>query len=238
VLAFFVLAFALTWPLQLALLRLPPAFELPLLAVAGCGPTLAALLLARPRRALLGPTPRAHPGWLLLALALPSVLMLAAGARAWSAPLLGPALLPPLGEELGWRGYALPRLARRFGWRLGSVIVGVAWGLWHLPTSLLPGGELARFPAFVVGVAASSVVIGWLWQRTGSTWVAVAFHAGLNLGIVRGASQPAWLLAWVSAAAVAALLPERGRARLTRPIEDAAGAPGDVTRDAGPRRDQ
>jgi CAAX protease family protein len=209
VLAFFALAFAITWPLQLALLRLPPAFELPCLAVAACGPTLAALLLARPRRALLGPTPRVRAGWLLWALALPSLLMLAAGARAWQAPALGPAILPPFGEELGWRGYALPGLSRRFGWRLASVLVGAIWGLWHLPTSLLPGGDLAQFPAFVAAVTASSVVVGWLWQRTGSTWAAIAFHAGLNLGVVRGASPSASLWAWMLAAAALALVPER-----------------------------
>jgi membrane protease YdiL (CAAX protease family) len=212
-LAFFALAFAITWSLQLALLRLPAAFELPFLAVAALGPTLAALILARPRRTLLGPTPRVRPGWLALALILPSLLMLAAGAHSFGAPALGPAILPPLGEELGWRGYALPRLARRFGWRLGSLLVGVIWGVWHLPTSLLPGGDLASFPLFVVAVAASSVVVGWLWQRTGSTWVAVAFHAGLNVGVVRGASQRAGLVAWILAAMAVALLPERSRQR-------------------------
>jgi membrane protease YdiL (CAAX protease family) len=208
-LAFFVVAFGITWSLQLALLWLPPVFELPFLAVAGCGPTLAALLLARPRRALWGPTPRADARWLVLALALPSLLMLAAGARSWQAPALAAALLPPLGEELGWSGYALPRLAQRFGWRRASLLLGAIWGLWHLPTSLLPGGELAGFPLFVAGVAASSVVVGWLRQRTGSTWVAVLFHAGLNVGVVRGASQRAWLVAWIVAALVAALLPTR-----------------------------
>jgi peptide/nickel transport system ATP-binding protein len=39
----------------------------------------------------------------------------------------------PLGEEFGWRGYLLPAIAARLGWRWAGLVVGVLWGVWYLP---------------------------------------------------------------------------------------------------------
>ena len=49
----------------------------------------------------------------------------------------------PLGEEPGWRGFALPRLQGRSGPLVGSLILGVLWALWHLPTVLERGVDTA-----------------------------------------------------------------------------------------------
>src|SRR5204863_4301957 len=63
------------------------------------------------------------------------------------------------GEEIGWRGYALPRLAREVGLARASVMLGVIWALWHLPLFIIPGIDKNQesFPAFLVGVMAVSV---------------------------------------------------------------------------------
>ena len=45
----------------------------------------------------------------------------------------------PLCEELGWRGFALPRLLKRSNPLMGSLILGAIWGLWHLPSFFLGG---------------------------------------------------------------------------------------------------
>ena len=93
-------------------------------------------------------------------------------------------VIPALGEELGWRGWLLPKLMR-----LGAVpamlISGVIWGVWHAPLVLL-GYNYPDAPGWV-GVAAMSamcillgVVFGWVRLRSGSVWPAALAHAALN----------------------------------------------------------
>ena len=89
-----------------------------------------------------------------------------------------------VGEEVGWRGFALPHLLRRQSALVASLIVGIVWAFWHLPNFLLPGfpHRGLPFPAFVLMVVAYSVLFAWLYCRTaGSLTVAVVFHAAINL---------------------------------------------------------
>ena len=58
--------------------------------------------------------------------------------RTVTALILGQ-LVVVLGEELGWRGYALPRLVARFGPIVGTLILGIAWAFWHLPLFMIAG---------------------------------------------------------------------------------------------------
>lgn len=60
------------------------------------------------------------------------------------------------GEEVGWRGYALPRLAARFGLAGASVMLGIIWASWHLPLFFIPGIETTgqSFPLYLIGVTA------------------------------------------------------------------------------------
>jgi hypothetical protein len=87
------------------------------------------------------------------------------------------------GEEIGWRGYALPRLAVRFGLARASLILGVIWGCWHLPQFFIREADTYRQPffVFVLGVMALSVILAWLWERSGrSLLLPMLLHAGWN----------------------------------------------------------
>jgi membrane protease YdiL (CAAX protease family) len=131
------------------------------------------------------------------------------------------------GEEVGWRGYALPRHATYLGLGGASVLLGVIWALWHLPLCYLPGSGSAgqSFPIYLPHVTVLSVAMSWLyWKTEGSLLLAVLMHAAVNntIGIVPAAvphtvdpmsfegSPVAWLtlgISWL----VAALLLSRMR---------------------------
>jgi membrane protease YdiL (CAAX protease family) len=88
-----------------------------------------------------------------------------------------------VGEEVGWRGYALPQLQRGLRPLPASLILAVAWWLWHLEFFLLDDVPLARFPAYLVEVAAVAIILTWLYNRSGgSILLAVVFHAAYNAG--------------------------------------------------------
>lgn len=99
-------------------------------------------------------------------------------------------LLPiygPVGEELGWRGYAQSRLVERFGPVQVSLVIGAAWGFWHLPDFFADEGNLAQLglgflAPFVISTMANSVFMTYLWFRTqGSILIAgIVWHAGTD----------------------------------------------------------
>jgi uncharacterized protein len=78
-------------------------------------------------------------------------------------------------EEIGWRGYALPGLAQRFGLGRASLILGPLWAAWHLPLFINPMSPNYRnsFPLYVLGVTALSVVFAWLYAKTGGSLLLV-----------------------------------------------------------------
>lgn len=87
------------------------------------------------------------------------------------------------GEEIGWRGFALPRLAERGGLPMASLVLGVIWAAWHIPQFLVPTSETygQSFPLYVLQVTALSVVMAWLYWRTGGSLLLVMiFHAAVN----------------------------------------------------------
>jgi membrane protease YdiL (CAAX protease family) len=119
------------------------------------------------------------------------------GERAASfLPLLAYCLLLNGGpEELGWRGFALPRLLERFSPVRATVFVGTAWGLWHLPLLLAednPDHNLApaAFAAMTVwtlgGIVAYAFTYTYVWNRTKSVFLCMLLHAAYNtaLGVV------------------------------------------------------
>jgi membrane protease YdiL (CAAX protease family) len=84
------------------------------------------------------------------------------------------------GEEIGWRGYVLPRLQVRHGALAASLIVGVIWGLWHLPKFLAPGNT-TPFWLFMIKTMTDAVLYTWLFNNTrGSLLLTTILHAAGN----------------------------------------------------------
>ncbi len=93
-------------------------------------------------------------------------------------------LIPALGEELGWRGWLLPKLMP-LGTLPALLISGVVWGIWHAPLILL-GYNYPNTPGWLALTAMVSMciligaVFGWLRLRSGSVWPAALAHAAFN----------------------------------------------------------
>ena len=199
-------ACALTWgldfPLAYAYARSeePPNYALALVGLGAWGPTLAAVFVAAWRRELRGVFGRwrTNPLWIVAGLLYPAALHLPVTATEWALggdptwfhPPNKPEYIAALfmfsfGEELGWRGFAYPRLAERYGPVVGSLILGAVWGLWHVamlftPEAGAPAPELVL--QYVARMAVASVVIAWFYERSGrSVAVAIAIHAGAHL---------------------------------------------------------
>jgi membrane protease YdiL (CAAX protease family) len=108
------------------------------------------------------------------------IVRVAGAGGLWSAipAILGSFLADPgpLGEELGWRGFALPRLLKDRSALSAGVILGVIWGVWHLPAFILAGTPQNNmsFPLFMIGVVALSVLMTWAFKGTGGSVLAAA----------------------------------------------------------------
>jgi membrane protease YdiL (CAAX protease family) len=97
----------------------------------------------------------------------------------------------PLGEEIGWRGFALPRMQPRYGPLRGTLLLGVLWCFWHLLEFLMPtqgGGPgtslatfLRNFSMFFLMVVALAIIFTWLFNHTqGSIFISITAHASVN----------------------------------------------------------
>jgi uncharacterized protein len=87
------------------------------------------------------------------------------------------------GEEIGWRGYALPRLAARLGLGPASLGLGVIWAVWHLPLFFVRGADTygQSFPLYASQVIALSVAFAWLFARAGGNLLLpMLLHAAVN----------------------------------------------------------
>lgn len=100
------------------------------------------------------------------------------------------------GEELGWRGFALPRLlASRTGLE-ASLILGTLHAVWHWPLILVPHQWLSGVPLlpYSLRTISDAIAFTWIVQSTrGSVLMPTLFHGSSNLGrILRGGIDPAW----------------------------------------------
>ena len=93
--------------------------------------------------------------------------------------------LSALWEEMGWRGFLLPVLQEKYTPLKASLIIGFAWGLWHLPIYLAinPYGDktIIYFLFMFIGCFALSIIETWLYNSTkGSLFICILFHNAIN----------------------------------------------------------
>ena len=215
---FFVLAFALTWlieiPLVLAswgLITFPTS--VPLLILMGYGPTIAAVITSAAvggwaevrnllKRLLIW---RVGLGWWAVTIFLTGGIILGAlGLYALSGntvppfPTLEPGLLLNVvltfvvvslvnGEEIGWRGFALPRLQSRYGIPMTVIVLGIIETLFHLPIFFNNGASDAGgqngtpFLAFFASSVVAVFLYVWVYDHTrGSLLIATVLHGSMN----------------------------------------------------------
>jgi membrane protease YdiL (CAAX protease family) len=84
-----------------------------------------------------------------------------------------------LAEEVGWRGFALPRLQRQSGALIASLVIGLVWGIWHIPLLVYYGTQPAEIVLAVVGTIPIAILYTWLYNQTrGSLLLVFLFHFG------------------------------------------------------------
>ena len=94
----------------------------------------------------------------------------------------------PLFEEIGWRGFALPRMQPLHGPLVGSIILGLLWALWHLPEFMVPtwaassgGSSPLAIVKFVLFAIAATIILTWVFNNTkGSVLMAILVHASID----------------------------------------------------------
>jgi membrane protease YdiL (CAAX protease family) len=214
--SFFVLAYAISWVLWVPAVLVwklsdqMPWWGMPAYLVGTFAPTFAALAVTGILEGKPGVKKllarflvwRVGLRWYLVALLLTPVALLAAmgiyvlqggalgrfDAGQWYAVLLGPVFALPffVGEELGWRGYALPKLQRKYSALWSSIILGVLWTFWHTPAFWAPSGTpisggpvtLLAVGRYVILMIGLTILMTWLYNNTKeSVLLAVLFHA-------------------------------------------------------------
>lgn len=216
---FFGATFALTWACQAPGIMAMRSGETPagllmlLIAIGSAGPTLVAIGLSAVHdgrggvRALLRPASSAPWLLMLVALLFPAAAHLIGSAALWIAgayraahivylPLrpeqIAIAIVAPLGEEYGWRGYALPRLQTIMTPVRASLLIGLVWALWHVPTLFVPearGTTSLELGLYLVAYLSSSVIYTWLYNAgRGSMRGPLLAHLGIHLDNVFRAS--------------------------------------------------
>ncbi len=137
----------------------------------------------------------------------------------------------PLAEDVGWRGFAVPRLLRDTTGLNAGLIVGGLWALWHAPFYFVPGAASVTggvpFVWFAPLTVAWSVLFAWVYVNTQSILLPVLFHAAINtalgsLGLLgqKSGDLTAMMinvaLTWIVVVAIVAVCGPGLRVRLSR----------------------
>jgi len=184
---------------------------------------------------------RVHPVWYIAALTLTGMLsfiaigihLLFGGTHQVGELLTLKNLVPSLmfqifffwlTEETAWRGFALPRLQVKYSAMNASLILGMLWGLWHIPLLFIPGSFQSTVPfiGFVLSAIATSVLFTWLFNHSrGSVLVAAVFHAATDAtiaysNVMTGDLRLFWMFIVVQWVAVAVIYLTQGPLHLSR----------------------
>lgn len=209
--AFFVLTYLLTAVLWLPAMRSGQPLAVVMqgrealpIVIATFAPSLVAIVLSglearwRGIRELLAQAARWRfgLGWYAVAIFLMPLVwavslavgrLLDAGAPEVRLDVLIP--LAAIGEELGWRGYALPRLQLRMRSLPASLIIGVLWAGWHLPYYAFPDAHplpfAVDFALFSAAIISDSVLATWIYNSTGSSvFATMLYHHSIHLASI------------------------------------------------------
>lgn len=201
--------------------------------------------------------------WYAIVILIPIIFFFGTLLIAWGAGIATPTLAEPFGpqlivtliiayivrflialpsgpflEELGWRGFALPQLQGRTSALNASIIIGIAWGLWHLPMFFVPGAALPGGATlltnpltvipYVINTIGLSIIFTWAYNSTrGSLLLDILFHAAINTtfnvfvpifypeastALIRSLGLIQLALTWIMASALIAIY---GRERLS-----------------------
>jgi membrane protease YdiL (CAAX protease family) len=216
VLFFFMMTFAFTWLLwgSIYALHLSSAVGYLPFLVGAAGPSIMAFAVSaiiggkQEVRDLWKRITFRHVGlaWYLIALFFPAIIALAALGlyrltgeafpvftflvKEWYlipiALIIGFILGGPLEEEFGWRGFAITHLQKRHNALYASLLVGILWGVWHLPAFLIPWSSQHNLPVvlFLLHDIALSVLFTWIFNNTGgSVLLTMLAHTAFNATI-------------------------------------------------------
>ena len=212
--AFFLLAFAISWTLNGLVIVLGVEMSWARWIASGflsaAGPAIAAVIvvyvsdddLRAWARGIIDW--RVHPKWYAAAIGIPAAIGLGSALLAdlLGGPIDFEAFSPALTmlafgvvlgtfigggqEEIGWRGFAQPELQQRYSGLTTAIIIGVAWGAWHLPLFFDPFAPHAQWPlvtqaAWFVGLLGFSILLSWVYNGTGgSILLAMVMHGSIN----------------------------------------------------------
>ena len=208
---FFLLTFAISWSLNGIVIGLgmEPSWTRWILSgfLSALGPAIAAVIVVHAR----GDEVRAwargivhwrvHPKWYVAAIGIPAALALGSAGVVdllggpvdfgeFSPHVLTLAFGIVLGtfigggqEEIGWRGFAQPELQRQYGGFVAAIIIGIVWGVWHLPLFVDPTAPHSQWPlasqaVYFVGITGFSVLLAWVYNGSGGSILLVMLMHG------------------------------------------------------------
>jgi len=122
---------------------------------------------------------------------------------------IGVGLFVGLFEEIGWIGFIVPRMRRRYSVLASGIIVGVLWGAWHFPPFWEGDTFSGVFPLFLLIVRLFAwlppyrVLMVWVYDRTGSLFITILMHASLDFTMLvlpsaalSGSNLVIWIIVW------------------------------------------